>query len=204
MSLVSPTFKSGSNAYARRDVTITYLASQDWIRQGELDLAAKFEEETGIHIDYQIIPSDQYFNVLQTKLNTGEGPDIFGGQSGKTDLVVNYDITKNAVDLSDEEWVARQDPLVTEQVTVDGKVWGMTLWDTSASWVIVYNKDIFADLGLSVPTTYEEFKAVCQAIQGFGHCPHLRTHFGRLAPRAVVPRTRPALRRSNPRSGRLT
>ena len=40
----------------------------------------------------------------------------------------------------------------------------MTLWDTSASWIIVYNKDIFADLGLSVPTTYEEFKAVCQAI----------------------------------------
>ncbi len=171
VSVVSPAFNSGSNAYARRDVTLTYLASQDWIRQGELDLAAKFEDETGIHIDYQIIPSDQYFNVLQTKLNTGEGPDIFGGQSGKTDLVVNYNITQNAVDLSDEEWVARQDPLVTEQVTVDGKVWGLTLWDTSASWVIVYNKTIFADLGLSVPTTYEEFKAVCQAIKDSGIAP---------------------------------
>jgi raffinose/stachyose/melibiose transport system substrate-binding protein len=161
----------GTPIQARSDVTLTYMASQDWIRQGELDLAAKFEDETGIHVDYQIIPSDQYFNVLQTKLNTGEGPDIFGGQSGKTDLVVNYDITKNAVDLSDEEWVTRQDPLVTEQVTVDGKVWGMTLWDTSASWVIVYNKDIFAKLGLSVPTTYEEFKAICQAILDSGITP---------------------------------
>ena len=47
----------------------------------------------------------------------------------------------------------------------------MTLWDTSASWVIVYNKDIFADLGLSVPTTYEEFKAVCQAILDAGITP---------------------------------
>ena len=117
VSVVSPAFNSGSSAYARQDITITYLASQDWIKQAELDLAAKFEEETGIHVDYQIIPSDQYFNVLQTKLNTGEAPDIFGGQSGKTDLVVNYDITKNGVDLSDEEWVTRQDPLVTEQVT---------------------------------------------------------------------------------------
>ncbi|MBI5957644.1 MAG: carbohydrate ABC transporter substrate-binding protein [Chloroflexi bacterium] len=171
LSVVSPALDSGSRADARQATTITYLASQDWIRQGELDLAAKFEEETGIHVDYQIIPSDQYFNVLQTKLNTGEGPDIFGGQSGKTDLVVNYDITKNAVDLSDEEWVTRQDPLVTEQVTVDGKVWGMTLWDTSASWVIVYNKDIFAGLGLSVPTTYDEFKAVCQTIKDSGVTP---------------------------------
>lgn len=171
LGLVGSTFEIGSSAYARRATTVTYLASQDWIRQGELDLAATFEEETGIHIDYQIIPSDQYFSVLQTKLNTGEGPDIFGGQSGKTDLVVNYDITQNAVDLSDEEWVTRQDPLVTEQVTVDGKVWGMTLWDTSASWVIVYNKDIFANLSLSVPTTYDEFKAVCQAIKDSGVTP---------------------------------
>ena len=171
LALVVPGLGSGSRADARRATTITYLASQDWVKQSEIDLGAKFEEETGIHVDYQIIPSDQYFNVLQTKLNTGEAPDIFGGQSGKTDLAVNYDIAQNGVDLSDEEWVARQDPLVTEQVTLDGKVYGMTLWDTSASWVIVYNKDIFADLGLSVPTTYDEFKTVCQAILDSGVTP---------------------------------
>lgn len=171
LGLVGPTLGAGSRVDARRATTITYLASQDWIKQSEMDLGAKFEKETGIHVDYQIIPSDQYFNVLQTKLNTGEATDIFGGQSGKTDLAVNYDITKNGVDLSGEEWVARQDPLVTEQVTVDGKVWGMTLWDTTASWVIVYNKDIFAKLGLSVPTTYDEFKAVCQAIKDSGVTP---------------------------------
>lgn len=162
---------AGRTVQARRNVTITQMASQDWIFQAEMDLGAKFEEETGIHVDYQIVPSDQYFNVLQTKLNTGEAPDIFGGQSGKTDLQINYDIAKNGVDLSDQEWVTRQDILVTDQVTLDGKVYGMTLWDTNAVWVIVYNKEIFADLGLSVPTTYEEFKAVCQAIEDAGITP---------------------------------
>lgn len=171
LALIGPMLGPSPRAEARQAVTITYLASQDWVKQSEIELGAKFEEETGIHVDYQIIPSDQYFNVLQTKLNTGEATDIFGGQSGKTDLAVNYDITKNGVDLSDEEWVARQDPLVTEQVTVDGKVWGMTLWDTSASWVIVYNKDIFADLGLNVPTTYDEFKTICQTILDAGIAP---------------------------------
>jgi raffinose/stachyose/melibiose transport system substrate-binding protein len=171
LALVAPGLGLASKADARRATTITYLASQDWVKQSEMDLGAKFEEETGIHVDYQIVPADQYFNVLQTKLNTGEAPDVFGGQSGKTDLAVNYDITKNGVDLSDEEWVARQDPLVTEQVTLDGKVWGMTLWDTQASWVIVYNKDSFAKLGLSVPTTYDEFKTVCQTIKDSGVTP---------------------------------
>jgi raffinose/stachyose/melibiose transport system substrate-binding protein len=171
LSLAVPVFKPESSVHARRDVTITQIASQDWIKQAEMDLGAQFEEETGIHVDYQIIPSDQYFNVLQTKLNTGEAPDIFGGQSGTTDLALNYDIANNGVDLSGEEWVARQDPLVTEQVSLDGIVYGMTLWDTQSVWIIVYNKEIFADLGLSVPTTYEEFKTVCQTILDAGISP---------------------------------
>jgi raffinose/stachyose/melibiose transport system substrate-binding protein len=171
VSLAGAAVQPGHSAHARQDITITQMASQGWIYQAEMDLGAMFEEETGIHVDYQIVPSDQYFNVLQTKLNTGEAPDIFGGQSGKTDLRINYDITKTGVDLSDEEWVARQDPLVTEQVSLDGKVYGMTLFDTQAVWIIVYNKDIFADLELSVPTTYDELKAVCQALLDAGITP---------------------------------
>src|SRR5690349_15602925 len=82
--------------------TLTYLVSQGWLYPAEQDLGAKFEEKTGIHIDYQVIPADQYFSVLKTKLNSGEGPDIFGGQSGVTDLKVQYNVEKNAVDLSNE------------------------------------------------------------------------------------------------------
>ena len=82
------------------------MASQGWIMDAELELAKKFETETGIHVDYQISPADQYFNVLKTKLNAGEATDIFGGQAGKTDLKVQYDVENNAVDLSDQEWVA--------------------------------------------------------------------------------------------------
>ena len=72
--------------------TLTYMASEDRIKDAELELAKKFEAETGIHIDYQIIPAAQYFALLKTKLNAGEATDIFGGQSGKTDLKLQYDI----------------------------------------------------------------------------------------------------------------
>ena len=92
---------------SKEGITLTYMASQGWIKDAELELAKKFEEQTGIHVDYQIIPADQYFNVLKTKLNSGEATDIFGGQSGKTDLKVQYDVEKNAVDLTGEEWTKR-------------------------------------------------------------------------------------------------
>jgi raffinose/stachyose/melibiose transport system substrate-binding protein len=151
-------------------VTLSYIASQGWIQDAELELAKKFEAETGIHVDYQIIPADQYFTVLQTKLNSNEGPDIFGGQSGKTDLKVNYNAEKNAVDLTNEEWVKRATPESVNETTLDGKVYGLTIWDSSR-WAIVYNKDIFQKLGLSVPKTYEEFKAACQKIKDAGITP---------------------------------
>jgi raffinose/stachyose/melibiose transport system substrate-binding protein len=152
---------------AQESVTLTYMASQGWVPDAEIELGAQFEEETGIHIDYQIVPADQYFTVLQTRLNTGEGTDIFGGQSGVTDLVINYNVEVNAVDLSDQAWVERMDPLVVAQATVNGKVYGLTLWDViGTTWVVNYNKTIFEENNLSVPTTYAEFKSICETLLG--------------------------------------
>jgi raffinose/stachyose/melibiose transport system substrate-binding protein len=161
----TPAFEPGT--------TITYIASQDWIKDAEIELAKKFETETGVHVDFQIIPSDQYFNVLQTKLEAGgEGIDIFGGQSGKTDIRLQLNVEKNAVPLTDEEWVKRMDPLTADQISLNGVTYGLTIWDTvGGSWVMVYNKAIFAEHKLSVPKTYAEFAANCQTLKDAGITP---------------------------------
>lgn len=158
---------------AKQNITLTYMASQGWIKDAELELAKKFEAETGIHVDYQIIPADQYFSVLKTKLNSGEATDIFGGQSGKTDLQVQYDVEKNAVDLTGEEWTKRHDPLALDQVSLNGKVYGAEIWDIIASnyFIVNYNKAIFDKLGLSVPKTYADLKAACETIKAAGITP---------------------------------
>ncbi len=164
---------TNTSAPAKSNVTLTYMASQNWIMDAELDLAKKFEAETGIHVDYQIIPADQYFNVLKTKLNAGEATDLFGGQAGKTDLKLQYDVENNAVDLSDQEWVTRHDPLALDQVSLNGKVYAAEIWDIVGNnyWVMVYNKDIFQQLGLSVPKTYADFVAACDKIKAAGITP---------------------------------
>jgi raffinose/stachyose/melibiose transport system substrate-binding protein len=160
-----PATAAPTAAPAKSNVTLTYIASQDWIMDAEQELAKKFEEQTGIHIDFQIVPSDQYFNVLKTKLNSGEATDIFGGQSGITDLKLQYDVEKNAVDLSGEPWAKQEDPLVAAQSTVGGKLYGLTYWDTlGTAWVVNYNKDIFKKYNLSEPKTYADFKAVCKTL----------------------------------------
>jgi raffinose/stachyose/melibiose transport system substrate-binding protein len=165
--------QSASAEPAKSDVTLTYMASQDWIKDAEIELAKKFEAQTGIKIDYQILPADQYFNVLKTKLNAGEATDIFGGQSGKSDLVLQYDVENNAADLSGEAWVSRMDPNAKDQVSLNGKVYGAEIWDIVASnyFIMVYNKKIFADNGIDVPKSYADFKAAAEKIKAAGKTP---------------------------------
>ena len=164
-SAVTLTAFAAAPAFADAKVTLTYLSDPNWVKEGEKTLAKKFEEQTGIAIDFQLVPSDQYFNVLKTKLNSGEAPDLFGGQSGVTDLTLNYNVEKNAVDLTSEPWAKLEDPMVAAQSTVNGKLYGLTYWDTLGYvWVVDYNKAMFQKYNLTPPKTYAEFKALCQKL----------------------------------------
>ena len=155
----------------KSDVTITYMASQDWVQDAELELGEKFTEETGIKVDYQIVPADQYENLLMTKLNTGECTDLFGAQSGRFNIQTQIDVAKNAVDLSGESWAGNVEKAAAGELSVDGTLYGQPVQDVSAVWAIAYNKQIFAELGLEIPKTYDEFKAVCDAILEAGKTP---------------------------------
>ena len=156
---------------ASEGTTITVMASQDWVYDAEMELGKQFEEETGIKVDYQIVPADQYYNMLMTKLNSGEGPDIFGGQSGSFDIVSQYNVEENAVDLSDQVWVSTYDEFAKAQTSVGDKVYGMTYYDVSTDYYVVYNKKIFEENGLEVPTTYAELEEVCQTLLDNGVTP---------------------------------
>ena len=111
-------------ATASAGTTITYMASNDWVMDAEMELGAKFFEETGISVDYQIVPSDQYTNLLMTKLNAGECSDLFGSQGGQFDIVTQLNVEQNAMPLSGEAWAATVDPLAAAELSVNGVLYG--------------------------------------------------------------------------------
>ncbi len=156
---------------ANEDVTITFMASQDWVQDAEMELGEKFTEETGIKVDYQIVPSDQYESLLMTKINAGECADIFGGQSSQFSIVTQFDVEKNAVDLSGESWAGNVDPAAAAELSVGGKLYGQPIQDVSACWAVAYNISMFDELGLSIPTNYAEFCDVCDQIMAAGITP---------------------------------
>jgi len=151
--------------------TITLMASQDWIEDSEQELGEKFEEETGIHVDYQILPADQYQDVLLTRLNSGEGPDIFMTQSGFA-IETTYAVQDNAVDLSGEPWIGAYSVFSADQTSVDGKVYGMTYYDTTTDYYMIYNKKLAEAAGVtSIPKTFAEFEDMCQKLADSGVVP---------------------------------
>lgn len=165
------TSSSNEEKSSEKGTTISIMASQDWVYDAEMELGEKFEEETGIKVDYQIVPADQYYNLLMTKLNSGEGPDIFAGQSGKFDIVSQYNVVENAVDLSGEPWVENYDEFAKEQTSVDGKVYGATYYDIATDYYMIYNKKLFEENGIKEPTSFAEFEKACQTLLDAGITP---------------------------------
>ncbi len=164
-------FAAGSqeSASAGKEVVLTYLAASNWIKDYEYIMAEEFSAETGIRIDFQELPPDQYENVVKLKLSAREGVDIFGSISGVPALQ-KFQPEKNMIDLSGEPWVEKLKGWATVGASYDGRLVGLNLWSVSNN-AIMYNSSIFSDLGLQVPKDYDSFTAVCDALLAAGITP---------------------------------
>ncbi|MFD1176638.1 ABC transporter substrate-binding protein [Paenibacillus puldeungensis] len=141
-------------------------SSQDsaFIQQDFLD---QFEKQTNIHVNLQLIPAEQTTTVLQTKLAVDETPDIiqYNLASATTDL----NLERNFEILDNEPWASR---IVNKDVlSAYGHLYSFHVSQDTGMQGVVYNKQIFKDLGLSIPKNFDEFLAVCEKIKASGVTP---------------------------------
>ncbi len=167
------TDSAASTETAKSNVTLSIMSPQDQIKDIEQEvLAARFEEQTGIKIDFQITPSTEYDTLLATKLNTGTCADIFSAQSGALTINSRYDVENNCVDMSGESWFANYDETTASAGSYNGGLYAVSFWDLEGNgYGMMYNKRIYEDLALEVPSTYEELKANCEVIKEAGIIP---------------------------------
>jgi raffinose/stachyose/melibiose transport system substrate-binding protein len=147
-------------------ITLTFGSHQSGLPTSGIvqQLASDFEKETGIKIDFQISPDDQWRDLLKVKEQSGEVPDIFCADTTNS-LATTINPEKYCEDLTDQSWVSRIDKDVVPAVSVNKKVYGIT-FPGKKMYFYVYNKDIFDQCGIkSVPTTYAELKQDCETIK---------------------------------------
>ena len=107
-------------------------------------------------------------NIVKTRLATGEMADIFRYNSGSLFQALNP--TETLVDLSGEAFMENVSDAFLPSVTAGDGVYGVPL-GTAMGGGILYNKAIYEDLGLSVPTSWDEFAANNAAIKEAGIAP---------------------------------
>ena len=95
-------------------------------------------------------------NIVKTRLSTGEMTDIFWYNSGS--LLQALNPAESLVDVSGEPWIANINESYLPTVSAGDKIFGAPS-ETAMGGGILYNKKVYADLGLSVPTTWAEFAA---------------------------------------------
>ncbi|MCX5494785.1 extracellular solute-binding protein [Kaistia dalseonensis] len=137
-------------------------------------LAAAFEAQNpGIKIDVESRPGGtEGDNLIKTRLATGEMTDIFLYNSGSLFQAINPQ--QNLVDLTDEPYEANVLDSFKKVVSSDGRVYGVPI-QTAMGGGVLYNKKIYADLGLSVPKTWAEFMANNAKIKAAGKTAVIQT-----------------------------
>lgn len=135
----------------------------------------KFPDVT---VKFTTVPNDTYEASLSSRL-TAKNVDIFVAKSMSQPPSYAKDSEEDSVrlakaggmlDLSDQDFVSRFEDSVLESIRLDDKLFVVP---TGLSYTtgLYYNKEIFSDAGVDVPTTYSEFKDVLDAVGKDGVSP---------------------------------
>ncbi|MBR7926762.1 extracellular solute-binding protein [Aerococcaceae bacterium zg-ZUI334] len=122
-------------------------------------------------VETTLLPDDQYHTALKSKLSTGQAPDIFLVQPKKASAnsVEGMAAAGFIEDLSD---LSNWDNLVDQakaDMSLDGKPYAVSSSiGVLGTW---YNKDLFTENGIALPTNWEEFLTACEKLKSAGITP---------------------------------
>ena len=160
------------------DVTLTYYIDDNTTNVATAEgLKKAFEAENpGIKIDIETHPGgSEGDNLVKTKLATGDMGDVFRYNAGSLFHALNP--AQNLMDLTNEPFQANVMDSFKPVVSEDGKVYGVPE-EAAMGGGILYNRKIYADLGLSVPKTWADFMANNEKIKAAGKAAPLIQTFG--------------------------
>lgn len=164
-------FKKLSRESGLSGSTITLMGNADWVSDAEMELGTNFEAATGIQVIYDLYPDNIYLETLFEKLNSDNPPDIFMTQSGVA-IKNTYQLDKYAVDLSEEPWMAYYDSFSAVETSIDGRNYGMSYFDNTVDYYMIYNKKLLKAAGVTeIPTTYDAFADMCRKVSNTGAIP---------------------------------
>ena len=158
--------EAAAPAASGEKVTLNIIAAQygtktaDWWVGFEKDFEAANE---AIDLVVDVVSWNDIYTVVNTRIANGEAPDILN-----IDVFADYQadgLLLPAQDYVSEETYAKFYESFLEQSVVDGTVWAVP--DLASARAMYYNVDILNEVGVEVPTTWDELMDVSQKIYDF-------------------------------------
>ena len=116
-----------------------------------------------INLTVDVVSWNDIYTVVNTRIANGQQPDLLN-----IDVFADYqadDLLLPAEDWVSEETYAKFYPAFLDQSVVDGTVWAVP--DLASARAMYYNVDILNEVGVEVPTTWDELMDVSQKIYDF-------------------------------------
>lgn len=160
---------------AQEAVTLTFLVdnTESTVKVAEALAAAFTVKNPNVTIAVETRPGGgEGDNLVKTRLATGEMTDVFLYNSGSLFQAINPQ--QNLVDLTDEAFQANVIDSFKSVVMSGDRVYGVPI-TTAMGGGVLYNKKIYADLGLAVPKSWAEFMANNAKILEAGKVPVIQT-----------------------------
>ncbi|HLS13177.1 MAG TPA: extracellular solute-binding protein [Beutenbergiaceae bacterium] len=126
---------------------------------------AVIEEETGLAFESRTVQStENYQQVIRSSLSSDSTTDLVKWWNGYRVQELARggglaDLTEVWEEAVDNGWVNDE---TRDSFSYEGQVYGIPF--DKAYWTVYYNKNVFEDLGLDVPSDWDEFESNAQAI----------------------------------------
>lgn len=163
-----------TKAASGEEVTIRlvhYMGEQ--AKRDALDaMIAGFEAANpGIKVDVEVVASSSYIATYKNYIAAGEAPDIM---FGKPQTMKEFVDGGYFMDLKDEDCMKNVLPMLADECTVDGGVYGFPI-DAQVK-ATFYNKKMFKEAGLEAPKTKDEFFKVADTFNDKGIKPFVHPY----------------------------
>lgn len=128
------------------------------------------EEYPDVNIEVEAKSGGDYYSLLTTSLQSGSGPDLFWTNGTATENMNTFVEQEKIVDISESVDLSALSEESYDLAQIDGKTYSVP-WMTFDARAVYYNKDIFEELDLAEPTSFDEFETMLAEIKDAGYVP---------------------------------
>ena len=141
----------GGNGAQDRDSGNSLTVANNQV-SGLKEIINDFTAQSGVNVEVQVVPWDQYWTLLEAGAQGGELPDVFWMHSNYSQKFMSNDILLDLTDRVAESDLIDMDNYyedIAGLYQLDGKVYAIPKdYDTIGLW---YNKTMFDEAGIDYP-----------------------------------------------------